>query len=110
MNTMPKENNKNLTPYWENEGWRNMETSLFEAYTALHPPEQISNLIFLSRFLSFLFKLLELQTTLKHWLTKTEEFYAYTLYLHGQFTPSPLLKLHTIVPLKPFPPSNSANN
>lgn len=20
MNTMPKENNKNLTPYWENEG------------------------------------------------------------------------------------------
>lgn len=78
MNTMPKEN-KNLTPYWENEGWRNMETSLFEAYTALHHPEQISNLIFLSRFLSFLFKLLELQTTLKHWLTKTEEFYAYTL-------------------------------
>ena len=83
LNTMPKENNKNLTPYWESEGWRNMETPLFEAYTALHHPEQISNPIFPSRFLSFLFKQLELQTTLKHWLTKTEEFHAYTLISMG---------------------------
>lgn len=29
---------------------------MFEAYKALHHPEQITNVIFLPRFLSFLFK------------------------------------------------------
>lgn len=42
----------------------NMKTLMFQAFTALHYPEAITNLIFSLHFP--LLKLLKLQTTLKH--------------------------------------------
>ena len=110
MNTIPKENNKNLTPHWESAGRRNRETPLPAAYTALHHPEQTSNLIFPSRFLPFPLQTARIANNTKTLISQNKRILCLYSYLHGQFTPSPLLKLHTIVLLKPFPPSNSANN